>query len=115
MKKRKNLRIQNFIKNSKKKKGCGMWEVQKIRGNITKFAHTGAGRQRFKRKTCKGIFTETRGTIFYCRCTDENEILECLAMIAEGLRISGVARIKGHKEKIIKQPQPGWNQQVVKQ
>ena len=71
-------------------KSCG--------GNITKFGHTRLGRQRYKCGTCNGTFTETWGTIFYRRRTDDREILECIAMIAEGSRISSVSRIKWHKE-----------------
>ena len=67
-------------------------------GNIIKFGHTRSGRQRYKCTTCRKTFTETRGTIFYRRRTDDREILECLAVIAEGSRISSVSRIKGHKE-----------------
>jgi hypothetical protein len=39
-----------------------------------------------------------RGTIFYRRRTAEAEIIECLALLAEGSRISSVSRVKGHKE-----------------
>lgn len=83
--------------------GCPDYEqVQKsCGGNIIKFGHTRSGRQRYKCNTCKGTFTETRGTIFYRRRTDDKEILECLAMIAEGSRISSVKRTKGHKEDTI--------------
>ena len=73
-------------------------QVQERRNNIIKFGHTRSGRQRFKCRKCGKTFTETRGTIFYRRRTDDEEILECLAMIAEGSRISSVSRVKGHKE-----------------
>ena len=73
-------------------------QVQESGGRIIKSGHTRSGRQRYKCLTCGKTFTETRGTIFYRRRTDDEEILECLAMIAEGSRISGVGRIKGHKE-----------------
>ncbi len=67
-------------------------------GNIIRFGHTGGGRQRYKCRRCGKTFTETLGTIFCRRRTDDREILECLAMIAEGSRISSVSRVKGHKE-----------------
>lgn len=67
-------------------------------GGIIKSGHTRSGRQRYKCLRCGKTFTETRGTIFYRRRTDDEEILECLAMIAEGSRISSVSRVKGHKE-----------------
>ena len=73
-------------------------QVQESGNNIIKFGRTRSGRQRYKCRRCGKTFTETRGTIFYRRRTDDEEILECLAMIAEGSRISGVSRIKGHKE-----------------
>jgi transposase-like protein len=69
--------------------------------NIIRFGKTKAGRQRFKCKTCADTFVETKGTIFYRRRTPENEIIESLALIAEGSRISSVARVKGHKKDTI--------------
>ncbi|MEA2046108.1 MAG: hypothetical protein U9N48_06265 [Euryarchaeota archaeon] len=69
--------------------------------NIIKFGKTKAGRQRFRCKTCGNTFTETKGTIFYRRHTPEDEIIETLALIAEGSRISSLARVKGHKEDTI--------------
>jgi transposase-like protein len=73
-------------------------QIQESGGCIIKFGHTRSGRQRYKCTTCRKTFTETRGTIFYRRRTGDREILECLAMTAEGSRISSVSRIKGHKE-----------------
>jgi transposase-like protein len=69
--------------------------------NIIKYGKTRAGRQRYKCKTCDGTFTETKGTIFYRRRTSEDEIIDTLALIAEGNRISSLARTKGHKEDTI--------------
>jgi transposase-like protein len=69
--------------------------------NIVKYGKTKAGRQRYKCKTCDGTFTETKGTLFYRRRTPEREIIETLALIAEGSRISSLARVKGHKEDTI--------------
>jgi transposase-like protein len=69
--------------------------------NIIKFGKTKAGRQRYRCKTCEETFTETKGTLFYRRRTDEDEIIEVLALIAEGSRISSLARVKGHKEDTI--------------
>ena len=69
--------------------------------NIIKFGKTKAGRQRYKCKTCNGTFTETKGTIFYRRRTPENEILSALAQVAEGNRVSSVARTTKHKEDTI--------------
>ena len=46
-------------------------------------------------------FTETTGTIFYRRRTSAKEIMETLALIAEGDRISSLSRVKGYKEDTI--------------
>ncbi len=69
--------------------------------NIIKYGTTKAGRQRYKCKTCEHTFTERKGTIFYRKRTKEKEIIEALAWIAEGARISSIARVKGHKEDTI--------------
>jgi transposase-like protein len=69
----------------------------KSQKNIVKFGKTKAGRQRYKCNSCEKTFTETKGTIFYRRRTPEKEIIETLAFLAEGSRISSVARVKGHK------------------
>jgi transposase-like protein len=69
--------------------------------NIIKFGKTKAGRQRYKCNTCGGTFTETKGTIFYRRRTSEDKILDALAQIAEGNRVSSVARTTKHKEDTI--------------
>ena len=69
--------------------------------NIVKYGKTKAGRQRYICKTCGATFTETKGTIFYRRRTAEDEIIDTLALIAEGNRISSLARVKGHKEDTI--------------
>jgi transposase-like protein len=70
-------------------------------GNLKKAGKTKRGRQRYLCKTCGRTFTETKGTIFYRRRTSEEEIIETLAFIAEGVRISSLARVKGHKEDTI--------------
>ena len=69
--------------------------------NIVRYGKTKAGRQRYKCNTCGATFTETKGTIFYRRRTSEDEIIDTLALIAEGNRISSLVRAKGHKEDTI--------------
>ena len=71
------------------------------KSNIQKYGKTKAGRQRYRCKTCGQTFTETKGTIFYRKRTEEAEILETLALIAEGSRVSSLSRVKGHKEDTI--------------
>ena len=69
--------------------------------NIVKCGKTKAGRQRYLCRTCGHTFTETKGTIFYRRRTSADEIIETLAFLAEGSRISSLSRVKGHKEDTI--------------
>lgn len=76
-------------------------QQSKDQQNIIKYGKNRAGRQRYHCKTCKGTFAETKGTIFYRRRTPEDEIIETLAFLAEGTRISSLARVKGHKEDTI--------------
>ena len=79
----------------------GKLQSEQPKKNIKKFGKTKAGRQRYQCKTCEGTFTETKGTIFYRRRTAESEIIDTLALVAEGSRISSLARAKGHKEDTI--------------
>ena len=69
--------------------------------NIIKFGKTRKGVQRYRCKTCKKTFTETTGTIFFRKRTPAHEILETLALLAEGNRISSLSRVKGFKEDTI--------------
>lgn len=69
--------------------------------NINKFGKTQRGVQRFRCLTCGKTFTETTGTIFFRKRTPEHEILETLALLAEGSRISSLTRAKGFKEDTI--------------
>ena len=71
--------------------------------NLTKFGKTRKGVQRYRCHTCRKTFTATFGTIFYGKRTPEHEILETLALLAEGNRISTLSRVKGHKEVTILQ------------
>jgi transposase-like protein len=69
--------------------------------NLQKYGKTRKGVQRHRCKTCRKTLTETYGTIFYGKRTPENEILETLALLAEGNRISTLSRVKKHKEDTI--------------
>ena len=71
--------------------------------NIRKFGKTKSGVQRYQCKRCGQTFTETKGTIFYRKRTAEHELLETLALLAEGNRISSLSRVKGFKEDTIVQ------------
>jgi len=69
--------------------------------NLKKIGKTPRGVQRYQCKTCGKTFTETIGTIFYRKHAEEDEILEVLALLAEGNRISTLTRVKGIKEDTI--------------
>ena len=79
----------------------GKLQRTQVKKNIKKHGHGRNGRQRYQCTTCGQTFTETHGTLFYRRRTSEEEIVEVLAMLAEGMRISSVSRVKGHKEDTI--------------
>ena len=68
---------------------------------IIRYGKTRDGRQRYQCKSCKKTFNERKGTLFYNRKTEEKDILECLALLAEGVRISSLSRSKGFKEDTI--------------
>lgn len=67
-------------------------------GNIIRYGKSSEGRQRFQCKTCRQTFNERNGTLFHGRKTPVKDILEVLAMLAEGMRISSISRVKGFKE-----------------
>ena len=64
---------------------------------IIRYGKTRDGRQRYQCKSCKKTFNERKGTLFYNRKTEEKDIVECLALLAEGVRISSISRSKGFK------------------
>lgn len=70
-------------------------------GNIIKFGRSKRGVQRYQCKSCRTTFTATRGTLFYRKHTPVEDILETLALLAEGARISSLSRAKGFKEDTI--------------
>ena len=65
--------------------------------HIIQFGKTSKGVQRYRCRTCGQTFTATRGTLFYRRRTPVKDILETLALLAEGVRISAISRTKGIK------------------
>ena len=69
--------------------------------NIIRSGKTKKGVQRFQCKTCRKTFTETTGTLFFRKRTPHHDILETLALLAEGNRISSLSRVKGFKEDTI--------------
>jgi len=69
--------------------------------NIIKAGRTKAGVQRYECTSCHRTFTATKGTLFYGKRTSAETILETLAFLAEGNRISSLSRVKGIKEDTI--------------
>lgn len=86
---------------NKKCPDYGKLQSKQAKRNITKYGKTKQGKQRYKCSSCKETFSETTGTIFYRRRTPAKEIMETLALIAEGDRISSLSRVKGYKEDTI--------------
>ena len=63
-------------------------------GNISIHSHK---ERRYRCKTCRQTFVETKGTMFYRLKTDRKEVLEAMQMLVERNSIRAVARIKGVK------------------
>ena len=63
--------------------------------HIYKFGRTPRGVQRYRCRTCKKTFTATRGTFFHRKHKQQKDILETLTLLAEGVRMSSIARAKG--------------------
>jgi transposase-like protein len=67
-------------------------------GNIIRYGKSNEGRQRFQCKRCRKTFKERTGTRFYNRKTEAKDSLACLALLAEGTRISSIHRAQGIQE-----------------
>ena len=83
-------------------------------GNIIKYGRTAKGLQRYRCKTCGKTFSENTGTIFYGLAHSgqgdyPKEIIETLALVVEGSRVSNLSRVKGYKEETIR----NWLQQAA--
>ena len=76
----------------------GKLQNDQVQANLKKIGKTRRGVQRYQCKTCGKTFTETTGTIFFHKHAHSAEILEVLALLAEGTRISTITRVKGIKE-----------------
>src|SRR5437763_6429051 len=69
--------------------------------NVIKYGQTEKGVQRYRCKTCKKTYTETKGTMFYrCRHSEE-EIVECMQMVGDRNSLAAIHRIKGIKEETV--------------
>jgi transposase-like protein len=79
----------------------GKRQSDQAQANLKKLGKTPRGVQRYQCKTCGKTFTETRGTLFFRKKAQADQILEVLALLAEGNRISTLTRVKGIKEDTI--------------
>lgn len=70
-------------------------------GNIIKYGRSKQGVQRYRYKGCQTTFAATRGTLFYRKHAPLKDILQTLALLAEGVCISSLSRAKGFKEETI--------------
>jgi transposase-like protein len=70
-------------------------------GNMVKYGKTGKGAQRYQCKTCKKVFTENKGTIFYRTRHTRDEIIECMQLIGDRNSLASIHRIKGIKEETV--------------
>lgn len=73
-------------------------------GNIIRYGTSRQGRQRYQCKVCRQTFNEHVNTVFYGCRTAEKDIVEGLQMLAEGMGIRAVARVKGVKPDTV----AGW-------
>lgn len=70
-------------------------------GNMIKYGKTDSGVQRYRCKTCKKAFVETKGTMFYRIRHSEEEVVECMEMVADRSSLAAIHRIKGIKEETV--------------
>jgi transposase-like protein len=79
---------------------CGDYQKTDL-GNVVKCGKTDKGVQRYRCKTCKKSFTETKGTMFYRIRHSEEEVIECMAMLGDRSSLAAIHRIKGIKEETV--------------
>jgi transposase-like protein len=70
-------------------------------GNLINYGRTSKGRQRYQCKTCKKVFVETKGTMFYRTRHTEEEIVECMQMLGDRSSLAAIHRVKGIKEETV--------------
>lgn len=77
-------------------------DYQKVNcGNVIKYGKTDTGVQRYRCKTCKKAFVETKGTMFYRLRHSEEEVVECMAMVGDRSSLAAIHRSKGIKEETV--------------
>ncbi len=79
----------------------GSCRAIRLHRTLKRSAKRHEGVQRYQCKTCGKTFSKTTGTIFFRKNAEEHKILEVLALLAEGNRISTLTWVKGIKEDAI--------------
>lgn len=69
--------------------------------NIRKYGSTAKGTPRYQCKTCKKVFVETKGTVFYGIQHSVEEVLKCFMLLAERNSLASIHRITGIKEETV--------------
>jgi transposase-like protein len=75
---------------------CSLYQ-QVGKGNLIGYGKSRQGRQRYQCRLCKRVFNEQAGSLFYRKQTEKKDIIESLAMLAEGMGLRATARVKGVK------------------
>lgn len=77
-------------------------EYKKVgRGNIIRYGKTSNGTQRYQCRTCKKVFSENKGTMFYRARRTRDEIIECMQLLGDRNSLAAIRRIKGIKESTV--------------
>ena len=77
-------------------------DYQKVNhGNMIKYGKTDSDVQRYRCKTCKKAFVDTKGTMFYRLRHTQEEVTECMAMLGERNSLAAIHRTKGIKEETV--------------
>ena len=69
--------------------------------NVIKYGQTEKGVQRYRCKTCKRTFTQTKGTMFYRLRHSQEEVIECMELVGERMSLAAIHRTKGIKEETV--------------
>jgi len=77
-------------------------DYQKIKpDNVIKYCKTEKGIQRYRCKTVKKTFTESKETMCYGLRHSQGEDIECMAMLGDRNSLAAIHRIKGIKEETV--------------
>ena len=69
--------------------------------NVIKYGQTEKGIQRYRCKTCKKTFTQTKGTMFYRLHHSEEEVIECMELVGERMSLAAIHLTSGIKEETV--------------